>query len=102
MNHAEQRAIEATRNAAICAYYLAGHSARACGKKFLLSRARIYQIIKKAGILRNPVSQVQRNKFLGVSVSEQTKAALIEEAGKKGISVSRLTSDALDALVVKS
>lgn len=85
------------RDAAICACYL-DQGAVACEKKFHLKRQRIYQILKKGGV-RQPKST--RTKFLGVTVSEGTKTALKERADKEGVSVSKLTSDALDALVTK-
>lgn len=89
------------RNAQICAYYTAGHSQSECESAFSLSRQRIQQILKKAGVWhpheRAPRSS--RTKFLGVTVTEATKDALGEKAEQSGVSVSKLASDALDELV---
>lgn len=87
------------RDAAICAYYSEGHSATACCKKFGLKRQRVHQILMKHGVKRRRTKGL-RTKFLGISVSAQTKEALRQRADAEGVSVSKLTADALDALVV--
>jgi hypothetical protein len=93
VSNAEQTA----RNAAICAYH-ANHTLTECAAKFGLKKGRVLQILKKGGVWR-PRTASTRTKFLGVSVSEETKNGLKTKAEKAGLSVSKLTSDALDALV---
>ena len=88
----------ADRNAAIVAYYLAGNKLSAVASRFRLGRQRTLQILQKAGAWR-PYERTGRTKFLGVSVSEETKAALKAQAKEQGVSVSKFASDALDAAV---
>jgi hypothetical protein len=91
---------KAERNAEICKYYSEGHTVPQCCLKFSLKRMRIQQILKKAGLWR-PHEKSRRDKFLGVAVTTATKDALSKKATEEGVSVSKLTSDALDALVTK-
>lgn len=88
------------RNAAICAYYEQGHKLSKCASKFEISRQQVMNILKQAGVWR-PYVKGGRTKFLGVSVSEETKDALRKRAEEEGKSVSRLASDALDAVVAE-
>lgn len=88
------------RNAAICAYYKAGHKVMACATHFKLGKQRILQILKKGEVYR-PLVTGTRTKFLGVSVKDATKAGLSTMAKKRGVSVSKLTSDALDDMVAR-
>lgn len=94
----EQRVQMLRRNAEICTHHQAGHTLEECAKRFDLSRARVQQILKKAGIWR-PRVKGPRTKFLGVTVNERTKEALRARAEREGKSVSQLASDALDKLV---
>jgi hypothetical protein len=87
-----------TRNAEICAYYNEGHKLAECASRFKLGRQRILQILQASGAWR-PYVKTDRVKFLGVTVSDETKAALKDLADEKGVSVSRLTSDILDEAV---
>ena len=98
MTDLERRERMTQRNAAICAYYQAGHTTAECGKKFGLKRQRAQQILKRAGVWQ-PYVKSGRTEFLGVSVKEATKKALRERADSEGISVSQLASDTLDASV---
>lgn len=88
------------RNARICGYYDEGHSIAACAKHFVLSRQRVQQILKKGGAWR-PHEPSGRTEHLGVTVKEETKTALERKAAEMDppTSVSKLASDALDALV---
>lgn len=88
------------RDADICSDHQAGHGIAQLCQKHGLKRQRIYQILKKAGIHQSR-KRSARTHFLGVSVSEETKDALKQKATDEGKSVSKLTSDALDALVEK-
>lgn len=85
------------RNAEICKLYQEGLKVAALAKRFRLGRQRIYQIIKAGGVWQ-PYER-EKKTFLGVSVNPDTKAALKQRAEEEGVSVSELTSDALDAFV---
>lgn len=86
------------RDEAICAYYVKGRKLAECASHFRLGRQRVLQILKAAGVWK-PYEKMKRTKFLGVSVSYETKAALKVKAEEAGLSVSRFASDALDAAV---
>lgn len=95
----EEKAQQMTdRNAAICAYYAAGHKPRECASKFGLGRQRVLQILQAGGVWK-PYERGSRTKFLGVNITENTRDALKAKAGAQGVSVSRLASDALDEVV---
>lgn len=95
----DEKKIQMTqRDAAICEYYVAGHKIAACASQFKLGRQRILQIIKAAGVWK-PYTKMDRTRFLGVNVTDATKGALKVRAGKRGISVSQLSSDILDEAV---
>lgn len=98
MTPEEKQAQMTARNAAICAYYTAGHKVAACASTFRLGRQRVLQILQAAGVWK-PYEKQGRDKFLGINVTEQTKIALKDKAGRDGISVSQLASNALDAAV---
>lgn len=95
MTPEERRAQMVKRNAEICAYYQAGHKLAECASHFKLGRQSILLILKAAGVWR-PYVKMRRNKFLGVTVTDETKGALKVRADEQGVSVSRLTSDILD------
>lgn len=98
MTNEEKREKLERRNLDICAYYVAGHRLSECASKFGLGRQRVQQILQ-AGNVWKPYARSDRTKFLGVSVSEQTKTKLEALAESRGVSVSKLTSDELDRLV---
>ena len=72
MTPKEKQMQRLARDAAICVYHQDGHKLSECASKFRLDRQRVLQILKKAGIWR-PYVKTNRTKFLGVSVSEETK-----------------------------
>jgi DNA-binding transcriptional regulator LsrR (DeoR family) len=98
MTPEEKQAQMEQRNTDICLYYKEGHKLSECASKFRLSRQSIMQIVKKGGVWR-PYVKTNRDKFLGVTVSGETKTALEERADEQGTSVSRFVSDHLDNLV---
>lgn len=98
MDEITKRELKCQRDAAICAYYLEGRKLAECASKFQLGRQRVLQILKIAGVWK-PYEKTNRTKFLGVTVTPETKAALEEKADDMGISVSKLASDALDSIV---
>lgn len=86
------------RNEGICAFYAEGHSVAKVASQFKLGRQRVQQILTEAGVYQ-PYVKMDRTKFLGVSVTNETKDALKAKAYERGVSVSRLTSDILDRAV---
>ena len=90
------------RDAEVCSLYISGLSMKALCARAKLSRMSVYQILKKAGVqLRGRTSErSERDEFLGVNVSEPVKSALREEAKRRGLSVSELTSDTLKDMLV--
>jgi hypothetical protein len=63
-----------------------------------IGRMRIMQILKAGGVWK-PYVKSGRDKFLGVTVTEETKTALERKAADAGKSVSRLASEVLDEAV---
>ena len=100
MTDDEKKQQMTARNAAICAHHLAGHKVRETATAFQLGRQRIMQVLQAGGVWK-PYEKGSRTKFLGVNVSEGTKDALKRKADAEGVSVSRLASDALDAVVAE-
>ena len=98
MTDDEKRAQMTQRNAAICAYYGAGHKLKDVASHFRLGRQRILQILLAAGVWQ-PYVKGSRTRFLGVTVSEDTKDALTRKANAEGKSVSKMVSDVLDEVV---
>ena len=98
MTPEEKQAKLDLRNAAVCDYYLAGHKLSECAKHFELGRQRVLQILKQREVWV-PYVRTKRTKFLGVSIKPAAKKALKRKASEKGISVSKLVSDAVDDLV---
>jgi lambda repressor-like predicted transcriptional regulator len=91
-------AVNSTRNDSICAAYQTGLTLAAIGRQFGLSRPRIQQILKKAGVWV-PSTKRRRTEYLGVTMTEQTKAALKVEAEKRGISLSALSDETLKEML---
>lgn len=87
------------RNEDICQRYMAGETLQAIGDRFRISRMRVKQIVKKAGLWRKRAEKSDRDAFLGVNVTSDVKDALRTKADERGVSMSRLTSDALDAML---
>ena len=89
------------RDIAICELYLSGKTLEEIGDVYGLRRQRVQQILKREGYDRTdrPVERSDRELFLGVNVSESVKAALREEAVKRGVSMSSITSDLLKEML---
>lgn len=108
------------RNADICKLYLSGLSLKEAGEKYGLSRERARQIVRsaieermkelvKTGVRSETARQLakeefrwghekhaprsDRDEFLGIHLNENDKEALRQEAKKRGVSMSSLTSD---------
>lgn len=84
------------RDQHICHEYVDGAAIALLRLKYDLSAERVRQILRKAGVY-NPQQQIttDREKFLGVNISEPVKTALKKEAERRGMSMSALTSDVL-------
>lgn len=98
MTPEEKQAQREARNAAIVAYYLEGHKLSEVARHHRLGRQLVLRILKQAGAWK-PYVRSNRTRSVGVAVSEETKQALVERAEERGVSVSRLASEALDAYV---
>lgn len=98
------------RNEEICRLYQEGMSLRELFERGFpntsngrpVSRERIRQILKKAGIWKKPQTShptSERVAFLGVDLTTETKDALKVKAQEEGKSMSRMASDAIEDLV---
>lgn len=101
------------RNDEICKLYtVEGLTTQQCAERFKISRERVRQILRRAGIyrkdraeqkilgLRNGVVETAaRDEFLGVNLSESDKHALRAEAERRGVSMSSLTSDLIKEML---
>lgn len=89
------------RDALICKEYNDGMTVQLLALQTGLSAERVRQVLRKAGVY-NPQRQVttDREKFLGVNISEPVKVALRQEAERRGLSMSSLTSDVLKGMLV--
>lgn len=101
MTDEEKRARRAERDAAICAHYAAGNKAAQCASKFRISRQRVLQILRDGNVWK-PYEKGDRTEFLGVSLSADDKLALSEEASRRGISMSSLTSDLIKDMLTST
>lgn len=94
------------RNKEICTAFVNGATVADCSEQFKLTRERVRQILRQAGVFGDSrvrpqtiglteglVQSDTRDEFLGVIVSEADKAALRAEALRRGLSMSRLSSD---------
>lgn len=89
------------RNAELVNRYLAGDSTEELRERFKITRTRIYQILKEAGIPKERQQNADdRDQFLGVNLSESVKDALRAEAQRRGLSMSALSSAALREMLV--
>src|SRR5678815_4936049 len=101
-----ERAMHEERNHEICDCYINGMTLKDCGKKFKLSPERIRQILRQEGVFKHARARPQtyglkqglvedssRDEFLGINISEADKDALRAEAKRRGLSMSRLSSD---------
>lgn len=90
-----------TRNADICRLYTEGQTLKQLAGGFALSVERVRQIVKKANLTKKDrkVIRTDRDTFLGVNIRPATKLALETEAQERGMSVSALVSEKLEAAV---
>lgn len=83
------------RNARLIERYKSGEPLEDLCAAFQLTRGRIYQILKEAGVPKERFGPEGRDQFLGVNLSEPVKDALRAEASRRGVSMSTLSSDLL-------
>jgi hypothetical protein len=91
-----------TRNETICREYRAGKTLEELGKDHSISRERVRQILRKAGINKQDrhVEVNTRDVFLGLHVSEDVKAALRVEADRRGVTMSELSNNTLSEMLI--
>jgi hypothetical protein len=103
---------QGSRNEKIVQCYVDGCTLQECSARFGISHERVRQILRAAGVFKNFRAKQQqvglqegvvvsdnRDKFLGVNLSETDKAALKNEAERRGISMSMLTSDLIKEML---
>lgn len=83
------------RDEEICRLFVDGMSLHDCSVRFGVSHERIRQILRKAKVFKGkrPLDKSDRDEFLGVNLTEADKIRLRAEAGRRGMSMSMLTSD---------
>ena len=86
-----------TRNEEICELYKSGLTLEQCAQQFSISRQRVRQIVRKAGIFKGP----NRDAFLGVDLTPETKASLKDLAAEKQTSMSKLASQTIEEMLAK-
>ena len=109
MNKAEQNK---NRNEEICKRYVEGGTLKSIAFDYGLSSERVRQILQRGGIskhfrakqknvgLKDGVFVTdERGEFLGVNLSEEDKTALREEAARRGISMSKLSSNIIQEML---
>lgn len=86
------------RNTSICHLYKEGGlTLGQLGQRFHLSRERIRQIVKRAGLTKDDRTAAVSiaDEFLGVNIPKDVKLALRKEAHKRGLSMSSVTAKTL-------
>ena len=89
------------RDALIVKRYQEDVPMAALAEEFQISKGRIYQILKKAGVPRRAVRTSERDLFLGINISEDVKNALKAEAARQGVSMSSLSAKSLREMLVQ-
>lgn len=85
------------RNAEIGRRYMEGETLQSIGNSYGISRMRVKQIVKKAGLWRKRTREDVE--FLGVNLAPGTKDALRAKADERGVSMSKLTNDAITLML---
>ena len=90
------------RNAVICLLYQGGQTEEQIGKSFNLSKMRVSQILRSAGLTkRDRRKNGRRQEFLGINLATKSKAALLEESIKRNVSMSALASDFIGDMLIE-
>lgn len=82
------------RNIEICKIYQEGATISALASSFSISRQRVRQIIRAAGVWKRAAL---RPIFLGIDVTQETKDKLKAAADSKQTSMSKLASDIINS-----
>ncbi len=94
------------RNRLICDLYMSGKTLQECKNEYGISRERVRQILRKAGVFRGwraaTTEGSDRVEFLGINVSAEMKENLKTESTAQDISLSELVSNTLDKAVGES
>ena len=88
--------VHAERNAEICKLYTEGTTIRALAAQFDISRQRIRQVIRAGGVWQRSKT---RPIFVGIDVTQETKDKLKDLADSRQTSMSKLASDAINAML---
>ena len=96
------------RDADICRLYKGNDKTPGCtleqlADRFNLSRERVRQIVKAGGLISSDRFKFDnpKDQFLGLNVTTKVKIALKQEASKRGISVSSLSTPALKKMLAE-
>jgi Glu-tRNA(Gln) amidotransferase subunit E-like FAD-binding protein len=98
---------KANRDDEICKLYKGsdkkpGETLENLAKQFNLSRERVRQIVKAAGLTRLDRNVDDSPLFLGISTTAEVKAALRAVAKKQNVSVSSLSTSAIIHMLVET
>ena len=98
----ETRATRRARDAAICDQYRGGVPAAKIAAGVGLTPGRVHQILQSNGFrgADRPNRHNGRDEFLGLELEGRTKAALRQEAERRGVSLSPLSADTLREMLV--
>lgn len=94
--------VNKTRDVTICRLYIEGHTLQGIGDVYGLSRQRVKQILLANGVtIKTRVKKrTERHKFLGLNVPEPIKQAVVQEAERRQMSVSKFASKGLIDLLI--
>lgn len=94
------------RDVEICRLYIGnkgqpGLTLQALGERFHISRERVRQILRRENVFKKDrhIELSGRDQFLGINITEPVKLALREEAQRRGVSVSALSSETLSDML---
>lgn len=94
------------RDIEICRLYIGtkdqpGLTLQALGERFHISRERVRQILRRQNVFKKDriIELSGRDQFLGINITEPVKLALREEAQRRGVSVSALSSETLSDML---
>lgn len=85
------------RNQEVVRLYESGQSVADLSRHFKVTKQRIRSLLQRAGVARTP--RQKRDQFVGLFVAEPIKQALRDEAKRRGLSISQLSSDTLSEML---
>ena len=92
--------IKPERDADLIRRYLGGEPIENLCSEYFLTRSRIYQILKNAGVPKKTRYGNKRDQVIGVNLTEEVKDVLRAEAARRGLTVSTLSSDLLREMLI--